>query len=82
MGIAIEFIIIQAFTFIAKSGVNPGVMASLFTSSIVFTSVIFYCKYGQKLTKWDVLGSTFIIGAAVIIGNGGAQSDSKVQSEA
>lgn len=47
--IVTEFVIVQSFAFVAKSGVNPGVMSIIFSSSIVFTPILFYCKYNQKL---------------------------------
>lgn len=71
-----ELVIVQTFALIAKSGVNPGVISIIYSSSsIVFTSVIFYFKHGQKLTKWDLLGTLFIIASIIMIGLSGVKDD-------
>ena len=44
------------FIFADKSGIHTGVVTSLFCSSLIFTVVYFYFKYGQKLSRWDVIG--------------------------
>jgi hypothetical protein len=44
--LAIQFVIIQCFEFAAKSGVNGGIISTIFSSSSLFSIVIFYFKYG------------------------------------
>jgi len=57
---------------VAKSGVNPGVMSIIFSSSIVFTPVLFFCKYGQKLRRVDYMGAFLVAICVGMIGIGGA----------
>ena len=63
------------FWFAGKSGVNAGIISCMFSSSIVFISVIFYFKYGQKLTVRDALGSVLIVASVVFIAIGGKNRD-------
>jgi drug/metabolite transporter (DMT)-like permease len=47
-------LITTCFYYAAESGVNPGVLASVFSSNIMFTSIIFYLLYGERITKTTV----------------------------
>jgi drug/metabolite transporter (DMT)-like permease len=49
----------------AKAGANQGVIASVFSSSIAFTAIIFYFFYGEKFTARHLIGIP-LIGAGVI----------------
>ena len=71
---AIDFLMLQSFAFVAKSGVNAGVMSIIFSSCLIFTPIIFYFKYGQKLTLWDLLGALLIAICVVLIALGGSGS--------
>ena len=64
------------FMFAAQSGVNGGIISTIFSSSSIFSIIIFYFKYGQKVTKMDALGTFFIISSVVLIAFGGATGDS------
>lgn len=64
------------FMFAAKSGVNGGIISTIFSSSSIFSIVIFYFKYGQKVTKIDYLGTLLIISSVVLIAFGGATDTS------
>lgn len=44
--IAIDLLVLQTFAFVAKSGVNAGVISIIFSSSIIFTPITFYFKDG------------------------------------
>ena len=72
----IQLVIVQCFEFAAKSGVNGGIISSIFASSSLFSIVIFYFKYGQKVTKMDFLGTFFILLSVVLIALGGAGGSS------
>jgi len=61
--------------FAEKSGINPGIISSIFSSTCVFTIILFYCMYGQKLSIFDFIGIFFIIGSVVFISIGGGESD-------
>ena len=56
------------------SGVNSGIIATIFSTSVVYTSLIFRVKYGQILTKRDWLGISVIILSVGMIGIGGART--------
>ena len=58
---------LQAFAFVARSGVNAGVMSMIFSSCIIFTPLIFYFKYGEKLSCSDIIGGLLIIACVIII---------------
>jgi drug/metabolite transporter (DMT)-like permease len=60
---------------VARSGVNPGVMSIIFSSSIIFTPVLFYCKYGQKLRLVDFIGAFLVLFCVGMIGIGGAKDN-------
>ena len=51
-------------------------MSIIFSSSIVFTPILFYCRYGEKLTKWDCAGAMLIAACVVMIGIGGVNQNS------
>jgi len=42
----IQLVIVQCFEFAARSGVNGGIISAIFSSSSLFSIVIFYFKYG------------------------------------
>lgn len=60
--------------FAEKSGINPGIISSIFSSTCVFTIILFYFLYGQKLSVFDFIGIFFIIGSVVFISMGGGES--------
>jgi drug/metabolite transporter (DMT)-like permease len=65
-------LIIFTFAFAFPSGVNAGIISSIFASSCIFTIIIFFFKYGQKVTKFDALGAFMIILCVALVGVGGA----------
>jgi drug/metabolite transporter (DMT)-like permease len=50
------------------AGVNPGVIASIFTSGVFFTALAFFIIYGEKMTLTDIVGIVFICAGVSIIG--------------
>lgn len=62
---------IATFFFAGKSNVNGGIISTIFSSSCVFTSIIFYCKYGQRITRNDIMGTVFIMLCVTLISIGG-----------
>lgn len=69
---------IATFLFAAKSNINGGIISTIFSSSCVFTSIIFYFKHGQKMTKSDFLGTFFIMGCVGLISLGGSNQSGEV----
>lgn len=45
-------------------------IASLFTSGVIFTSLLFYFVYDEKLTVMDVIGILCILAGVALIGFG------------
>ena len=56
--------------------INIGVISSLYTSGVIFTSILFYFIYGESLTGQDFLGMLIIISGGVLIGIGKPSNDS------
>jgi len=67
--------------FAGKSGMNTGIITSLFTTSLIFTSVYFFFKHGQKLTIFDIIGIIMVIGCVIIISMSGSGSTTEVDSK-
>lgn len=59
-----------SFKYAALAQINQGVIASLFTSGVIFTSVLFYFIYREALTLKDLLGMFLIILGVALIGFG------------
>lgn len=68
----ITILIIFTFAFANPSGVNAGIISSIFSSSCIFTIIIFFFIYDQKVTKFDALGAFMIVLCVVLVGLGGA----------
>ena len=64
-----------AFKFAATSGLNTGVVSSLFTSAVIFIAIIFYCLYREKLYLKDFIGMAIIIAGVALISFGKPQSE-------
>ena len=62
------------FNFSSKSGVNSGIIATIFSTCVIFSNMFFYFIYNQKLSKYDHIGSLLIIASVVMIGMGNAKS--------
>ena len=60
------------FIFAGKSGVNSGIIASIFSACVILTAIMFYFKYGQKLSKNDLIGGLFIVLCVLMVSLGGA----------
>ena len=50
------------------SGINMGVIASILTTAIFFTALIFYLVYGEKLSFYDWIGALLIMVGVAMIG--------------
>lgn len=74
--------ILGCFYFASLSGVNPGVISTIFTTSLIFTAVVFHFGFNQKLTLRDYLGGALIIGSLLMIAFGQEQADPKAESDA
>ena len=63
------------FYFAGLSGVNSGIIATIFSTCVVFTALIFRVRYGQILSLMDWLGCLIIMGCVVLIGLGASQDN-------
>lgn len=70
----INVALIYSFMFAGKSGINPGIVSSIFSSTCVFTIIMFYFWKHQKLTLNDWAGTFFIILCVVFISIGGGEA--------
>ena len=70
---------ISAFLFAFNANVNGGIISTIFSTSCVFTFIIFYFKYGQKITMSDVIGTIFVLACVTLISlpTPGSESDSE-----
>lgn len=59
-----------SFKYAAMAQINQGVIASLFTSGVIFTSILFYFLYQEQLNFRDVIGIVFILVGVAMIGFG------------
>ena len=62
---------LQSFAFVARSGVNAGVMSIIFSSCMIFTPIIFYFQDGQNLGCSDLVGGLLIVVCVLFIALGG-----------
>lgn len=72
----INVALIYSFMFAEKSGINPGIISSIFSSTCVFTIIMFYFWKKQKLSINDWIGTFFIMLCVVFISIGGGAGDS------
>ena len=55
---------------------HSGIISTIFSTCVIFTSLFFFLFHGQKLSKYDVFGCTLIITCVVLIGLGSEPGDS------
>ena len=63
------------------ANVNVGVIASLFTSGVVFTAILFYFVYSEQLAIKDYIGITIIIAGVCLIGFGKPAEAHEVEAD-
>ena len=71
---------IATFLFASKSNINGGIISTIFSSSCVFTFIIFYFKFGQKITKSDMIGTILVLGCVGLISVGGSNQSGEVNN--
>lgn len=80
--LGIQLSLLTTFYFGSRSGVNNGIISTIFSSGVIFTAVIFFFVYGQKVSCYDVVGALGIIGCVVLISAGGAGGSDDKEKEA
>ena len=60
---------LMTYTFMlaADSGINTGIITSLFCTSLIYTSLFFFFKHDQKLKLIDGFGMILVVGCVVLI---------------
>ena len=73
----LEGMVVITFNFAGKSGLNSGIISTVFCISIIYSNILFYFLYGQKIRHFDIVGFIMIIVGIVLIGFGGAEGGDK-----
>jgi len=81
LNLAIQVVIATTFYYAQLANLNNGVAATIFSSAVVFSALLFYLFYGQKLSYSDTIGCLMIIGCVVLIGIGGLAKASDSSSD-
>ena len=66
----IQVVIMNTFYFTAQTGINSGIIASVFSTNLIFVTMYFYFVHGQRITLSDLIGSLLIVTCLVLIGVG------------
>ena len=69
----IHITMIMTYDFFGRSGsdLNSGIITSLFTSSVVYSAILFYFIYKQKISLPQVIGMALIVGSVIMVSIGG-----------
>jgi drug/metabolite transporter (DMT)-like permease len=68
--VTILFCTCLSFDYAGKANINKGVIASLYTSSIVFTSVVFRVVYGELISFKQACSMAAIMSGVICVGLG------------
>ena len=66
--IALISVTFMAFKHADSAHENQGVIAGLFTSGVVFTTIFFWLIYGEKITFKTFIGMSIIISGVICVG--------------
>ena len=69
-----------SFMFAERSGVNSGIVAQVFSTSVLFSPLLFYLFSNQRLSFKDLLGCSLIVGSIILIGNSRDGPESSLRS--
>jgi uncharacterized membrane protein len=61
------------FSLSFASGINTGIITSLFSTSLIFTSAYFYFKFGQKLSLLCMVGILLVVACVVLVSLSGEE---------
>ena len=68
----------MGFRFAYLAHINLGVIAGLLTSSVVFTSIFFWCLYKERIAFWTMIGMGLVCAGVVCVNIKTDQSDDEV----
>jgi drug/metabolite transporter (DMT)-like permease len=74
------FAVVYTMQFSYKAGVNQGIIASIFSSSIVYSAIIFYFLYDENLSHRHIVGIVFFVGCVALISIGKSKLSTNVIS--
>lgn len=60
-------LVIVTFDFAAKANVNQGVIGGLLASNIIYSSIVFYIGYKEKITIATIVASFLIIAGVTCV---------------
>mmetsp|Transcript_5488 Transcript_5488/g.9301 ORF Transcript_5488/g.9301 Transcript_5488/m.9301 type:complete len:83 (-) Transcript_5488:599-847(-) len=69
---AVNICLNMTFSYAAESDINSGIISTTFSSSVIFTVIMFWYKYHQTLGKFEIIGCLLIIASVLLIGFGGS----------
>lgn len=77
MGANIGYTIVMTFAwrFADEAGLNQGVISSLLSFASVFNCVVFYCAFGEKVSKLHLIGVAFMFCGIACIGAAAATQE-------
>ena len=85
MGATIGYTIVMTFAwrFADQAGLNQGVISSLLSFASVINCVVFYCAFGEKISKLHLIGVGFMFCGIACIGAAAAtqEDDEELDSE-
>ena len=64
-------LLVSTYFYATKGQVNHGIISSIFSTSLINTSIWFRIKHGQKLNKSQILGILSVILCVIMISLGG-----------
>ena len=66
--LGVMIVTFSAFYFADKAKINQGVIAAIFTSSVAFSTIVFYCLYDEKIKYPTLCGMGIIMVGVVCVG--------------
>mmetsp|Transcript_31507 Transcript_31507/g.41716 ORF Transcript_31507/g.41716 Transcript_31507/m.41716 type:complete len:272 (+) Transcript_31507:253-1068(+) len=78
-------LVAYCFKFAKMAGINQGCLPCIFSMTIFYVSVLFYFKFGEKISMMKIVGTLLMIPCIVFLslggGPGGESSDETSQDE-
>lgn len=78
--LAALILVAYCFKYAKMAGINQGCMPCIFTAQIFYVSLLFYCKFGEKISKVKLLGTVLMVPCIIFISLGGRSSHDSASS--
>lgn len=69
-------LVAYCFKFAKMAGINQGCLPCIFSMTIFYVSVLFYFKFGEKISPMKIVGTLLMIPCIVFLSLGGGPADS------